>query len=1005
MPYNHQLILRWSYCFLLFCIPVFGQNNFIELSGVVKDAKTLEVIPGVTVFIKNTNLGANTGLDGSFVLKAPSAQVQNGILVFSSIGYKTKEIQIKGAAVFDIQLEEDIEALDAVIITSSYGTSKRKEEVVGSISSIKPAEIATEQPATSIDELLAGQVAGVLIETNPNLGEPVSINIRGQGTLTPLNNNALGTSTQPLIIVDGIILSEELGIQGSNFFDGNGNLDENFLNPLARVGIQDIESIEVLKDAAAVGLYGANAANGVILITTQSGKAGKVQFNASVQGGYSEAFDGIKYMNGEQFNELNNIYNFNTGNTNNIRDWNGVDTNWFDLLNQNGAFTRYSVGANGGSDLFRFRGSVTYQTREESQISNNFSQWNTSFGANYNGKRLKAAIKIAPSLIEKNNPNTLYNFAVNPTIPLRDDTGNFTPFASFGNPVAVAQQNKSLSETFALLTSINLSYELSDQWKITTLYGSDFSQKDEDRFFSSLNGSGRFNGGDLGRRLLRERNTSNWNWSASVNYENSIGNHHVDGVAGIETRGENADFSYIRAQDLQSPEVLVSPTVAREIDRQQDRSENYGRSGFAQFNYNYDKTYFFLVNFRIDQSSAFGDDNNTALNGGAGASWVISNEKFLQETSWIDFLRLRTSYGTTGNSRIGSYAALGLYDRQNNGYNGFPFYANPSGTAPNPNLGWERNNKFNLGIDLNVFEKFQMTLELFHDRRLDMIVSRDVLPESGYANAQINGAEMVNQGIEFSLNANWIKTEDFTWNTSFNIATLRNEVISLTGLGSDFSGAEVARSQQIGFPTSTIWGFPSLGIDPATGRELFQVNGQTYDSAYVRANFENDSWVPIGDSQPDFYGGIRNSFTYKGFNLNIITSYTYGGQQLVDRTLIDNYNSLQFRNLNVNAFYDAWRQPGDVARYPAITNTVSVVNSSRYIYDTSNIQLKSVSLNYTIPVDQWKLPLKTLSVNINGSNLFYWFKDKSEDGRNGIAEFRNIYPQMRTFSLGLNTTF
>jgi TonB-linked SusC/RagA family outer membrane protein len=992
---------------LLFSVFSLAQNQQRDITGIIVDSKTQEPISGATIIIKGTKQGAATLLDGTFSyrLTGTAAEISNTILVVRSIGYERKEILVGDTFYFNIELIEDIESLDAVVITSSYGTKKLREEVVGSISSIKPAEIAIEQPATSIDELLAGQVAGVLIETNPNLGEPISINIRGQGTLTPLSNQTTGTSTQPLIIVDGIILSEELGIQGSNFFDGNGNLDENFLNPLARVGIQDIESIEVLKDAAAVGLYGANAANGVILITTKAGKAGKIRFNASVQGGFSAAFDRIQYMNGEQFNELNNIYSFNTGNFNNIRDWNGVDTDWFDLLNQNGSFTRYSVGASGGTKLFLFRGSITYQDRTESQISNDFSQWNTSFGANYEGKKFKAAIKLSPSFIEKNNPNTLYNYAVIPTIPLRDDAGTFTPFASFGNPVAVAQQNKSLSETIALLTSINLSYEFTEHLKVSTLFGSDFSEKSEDRFFSSLNGSGRFNGGDLGRRLLRERNTNNWNWSANLNYQNSIGSHNFDGIVGLETRGETAEFSYVRGQDLLSSEILVSPTVANEIDRQADRSESYGRSGFSQLNYNYDKKYFFLVNFRVDQSSAFGDDNNTALNGGAGASWVISNEKFLQETSWLDFLRLRTSYGTTGNSRIGSYAALGIFDRQRNGYNGSPFYTNPSGTAPNPNLGWERNNKFNIGIDLNLFQKFKMTLEVFHDRRLDMIVSRDVLPESGYATAQINGAEMINEGIEFSLNADWIKSKDFTWNTSFNIATLRNEVVSLRGLGSDFSGAEVARSQQVGFATSTIWGFPSLGIDPATGRELLSVDGQTYDSAYIRANFQNDSWVPIGDSQPDFYGGIRNNFSYKGINLNIITSFTYGGQQLVDRTIIDNYNSLQFRNLNVNTFYDTWRQPGDVARYPAMTNSVSVSNSSRYLYDTSNIQLKSLSLSYNLPVSQWKLPVETLSVNANGSNLFFWFKDRSEDGRNGIAEFRNVYPQMRTFSLGLNTTF
>jgi hypothetical protein len=264
---------------------------------------------------------------------------------------------------------------------------------------------------------------------------------------------------------------------------------------------------------------------------------------------------------------------------------------------------------------------------------------------------------------------------------------------------------------------------------------------------------------------------------------------------------------------------------------------------------------------------------------------------------------------------------------------------------------------------------------------------------------------MRNRGIEFSLEASWLKTDNFQWTSSFNIATLDNEILSLIGVSSSFSAAATARAQQVGNSTSALYGFESIGIDPATGRELFRVDGQIYDSAYVRANFDSSDWQIIGDSQADFYGGLRNTVAYKSFTLGIITSYEYGADQLVDRNIIDGYNVLLNRNLNVNAIDEIWRNPGDLATYPVPTNSVSVSNSSRYIYDTSNIQLKSVTLSYQAPVDQWKLPVNSLSFNVNGSNLYYWYKNGSESGRNGIAEFRNTYPQQRTFSLGINTTF
>jgi TonB-linked SusC/RagA family outer membrane protein len=1004
---THRLIKTLITYFLFFAGIIAIAQNQRAISGVVLDKRTGAPVIGAVLFIKGTKQGAVTNINGIFNYTIKREDIENTFLTVSFLGYKTQEIRVGSKSNFTVFLEEDIESLDAVVITSSYGTKKLREEVVGSIVSIKPKDIAIEQPATSIDELLQGQVAGVLIETNPNLGEPVSINIRGQGSLTPLNGASVGTSTQPLIIVDGIILSEELGIDGSALFDaGTGSLSENFLNPLTRVGIQDIESIEILKDAAAVGLYGANAANGVILITTARGKKGKTQYNASVQGGVSLAFDQIKYMSGEQYNELRNLYHTNNGAVDNLRPWNGINTDWFELLNQKGSFTRYTAGASGGGELFRFRGSVSYQQREESQIGNSFDNLNSSFSANYIGKKLKAGISFSPSLSTKNNPNTLYNFAVDPTIPVRDENGALTPFDTFGNPLAVAQQNKSESQTLAFLTSIQLSYQFNDHLKLATLLGTDFSNKDEDRFFSGLNGSGRFNGGDIGRRILRTRDTRNWNWNATLTFDKSFKKgHNFDAILGIETRGEKSERSFIRGDnfaDFTSPQPI---RTAEEIDERYDSAEQYGRSGFTQLNYNFNKKYFLLVNFRVDQSSAFGGDNDTALNGGLGTSWVASNEKFLSDTDFIDFLRLRASYGTTGNSRIGSYRALGLYQFNFNGYNGID-YVNPVGTAPNPNLGWERNNKFNLGIDFNFKSNYKLTLEVFRDLIQEAIVSRPAIPESGYSNIQINGASMVNSGIELSFNADWIRNENFSWSTNFNAATLRNEVTALSGIGSDFSAAERARAQQVGFPTSTIWGFESLGIDPATGRELFNVAGNTYDAQYVRENFTNADWTPIGDTQPDVYGGMRNNFKYKNFNLGVIMSYTFGGEQIIDRSIIDNYNVFFNRNLNLNAFYESWREPGDLAGYPALSNSNPIVsNSSRYLYDTSNLQLKSVSLSYNLPVRNWKIPLKTCTVNMNGSNLFYWFMEPGESGRNGIAEFRNVYPQMRTFSVGINTTF
>lgn len=996
---------------IAFCLSfLFGfSQNIRDISGIVKDKATNEPLLGASILIDGTSKGATTNLDGKFQYTInTSSAINKVVLVVSYLGFKTQKITVGNALFFDILLEEDAQSLNEVVVTSSYGTKKLKQEVVGSIASVKSQDIIVEQPAISFDDLLEGQLAGVYIETNPRLGEETSINIRGQGSLTPLGANVVGTSTQPLIIVDGIILAEEVGIDGSNFFDaGTGNLSENILNPLARVGVQDIESFDVLKDAAAVGLYGADAANGVILITTKAGRRGKPRFNAAIQSGTSQPINQFQYLNGFQYQTILNLYHFNNGDFNNIQEWNGVDTDWFDLLNQSGTFNRYQFGVSGGSEKWKYRVNATYQINNESQVNNDFKKLNTTLALDYTSKKFSGSIRFSPSISEKNDPNTLYAFAVAPTIPVFDETGNYTPFPTYGNPVAVANQNKKQAKTTAFLTSISGNYQILPNLKLTSLFGMDYSMKDEDRFLSGLNGSGQFNDGTLARRILRDRNTNRWNWSANLFYNTTFKSVHTfDALLGIEARQEQVDLSFARGNGftiIDSPQPISS---ASEQDYQRDSNESTGRSLFSQFNYNYKKKYYLLANARVDQSSAFGSDRNTALNAGIGASWNISSEEFFDPngTSFIDFMRLRISYGTTGNSRIGSYRALGLYSLLLNGYNGND-YANPT-SAPNPNLGWERNKKFNVGLDVNFLNRFKFTGEYFRDDIEDIITNRDVITEVGFSTAQINGAEMYNQGIELSLQANWIKLGNFKWSTNFNISKIENKVTSLKGLGSEFSSAEVARSRQVGYSTSTIWGFNFIGIDPATGRELFDVNGNIYDASYVLENFDSSDWTPIGDSQPEIFGGMRNNFSYKGFNLNMIVSFATGQDALMDRNLIDNYRVLFNRNISANVWDEAWQQQGDISRYPRISNSNPIVsNSSKYLFDESHIKLKSINLSYDFQTRKMKLPLKSLNLFVNASNLGYWFFNRGSDSANGIAELRNVYPEMLTISLGLNTTF
>lgn len=981
-----------------------------NISGTVLDAESGIPLPGATLIVKGTQAGAVTNIDGVFNYTVSAADVEQVVLVVSYIGYKSQTVRLGTKSNFEIFLEEDVNSLEEVVITSSYGTKKLKQEVVGSIANIKTRDIIIEQSVASFDELLEGQTAGVYIEGSEEIGAPVNIHVRGQGSLTPLSGNAVGSSTQPLIIVDGVILAEEVGLDGSNFFDaGDGKYSEDFMNPLAKIGIKDIESINVLKDAAAVSLYGADGANGVIVITTKGGEKGPMKFSFSAQGGASSAMNQLEYMTGEQYQELRNLFYGNSGQPENVVPWNGVNTNWYGLLNQTGIYQKYNFSLSGGGNKINYRSSVGYQNIQESQVNNNFSKYNTSFSAGYNSTKLTIGVKVSPSFTVKNTPNTLSGYAVPPTISPYDAEGNYTPFNFYGNPIAVANQNRGLSKTLAFLNSFNANYKIMENLVASTLFGMDFSNKDQDTYFSGLNQTGIDNSGNKGTRVLRDRNTRRWNWNAKLSYNKTIGNHYFDVLAGVEARQNIVEYSYMRGKGFPEPGQIMPVETANEVSEDKDQSENTGRSFFSQVNYDFKKKYFLLGNFRMDQSSVFGSDNNTSYNGGAGASWVISNEAFMENVSFLEFLRLRVSYGTSGNSRIGSYRALGLYSVYNSsltGYNG-GYYANPQ-DPPNPNLGWEKNYKFNTGIDITTSFNLSLTVEFFNDFISDMIVSRDVIPEIGFGSVQINGADMYNRGVEVGFRYNVISQSNFKWSSQFNLSKIVNKVTHLQGLGSDYSSAEGARAQRIGYPTSIFWGYEFIGIDPALGRELFNVNGEIVDAATLREYyFDPEYYQPIGNSQPDFFGGFNNRFTIgKSLTIAVNMSYAYGSDSKVQKEVLDHYNVISLRNLSSNAYYGSWREPGDIALYPAVVkNNPLVSNSSKYVYNTSRIKLNSVNMSYNLRLKNKNIPFDKLRVFVNGSNLYYWFFDQTPDEMNDIDELRKVYPEMRTISFGISANF
>lgn len=1009
--------------FSLGLVSVSAQSTTI--SGSIEDENGLP-IQGAYVLLQGTKNGAVSDENGNFQYTMNSQSLNNAIVEVSAMGYKTITQKVGKKRIFHFLLAESPIELEELVVTSSYGTQKMKEEVVGSIVSVEAEDIQVEQAFESVDKMLDGVVPGVSVETSTTVGGAISINIRGQGTLSLLGNTLYGTSTQPLIIVDGVYLTEEAGFD-DEMFDGTGGFSEEFLNPLSKIAPEDIANISVLKDAAAVGLYGADAANGVILITTKKGRKGKAKYRFSAQTGVSTAINRIKYLSGEQYNTLRNEVLVDNGQS--AVAYNGVDTDWFDLLNKNGYFNRYNFSVSGG-DRLNYRVSFNHLNNNEPQRYNDYKTYSTALNLSYNQDKWDMVLNLRPSYSIKNQPNSLYAFALYPTLAPYDENGNFTSTGTEGiaNPLAAATQNQTEIKTFGLVSSLNTTYRITNNIRLNALLGVDYAHKNQDLWYSGDNESGRRSGtfvyqgityDNWGRRSIRKRKTFSWNMSANAYYEKQWNDtHFFDALVGVEIRKQKINNNRSHGVGFVDYGQIQDPYNAylQRDDPENDNNYSYNtytsdsrtRSLFSQLNYNYKKKYFLLANIRRDESSAFGGDKDVAFNGGVGASWVISQEKFLEKSQWLNFLRWRVSYGVTGNSRIGSYRSAGLYSVDVNDYDGYNqnIDATPY-TIENDNLGWESNYKFNTGVDFNFLNKFRFTVEFFREDIKDMIVSRDIPSDTGYNTVQINGAEMYNQGVDLAISADIVNRENFRWNSSFNISTLKNKVTDLKTVGSDYSSTNLY-AQRIGYSTSALWGFEYGGVDPATGNNLYIVNGEVYDQAYFYENFAGNPeyYSVIGNTQPKFYGGFTNRFNiYKNLSLQFKFTYKWDYDALVENELVDYYRITFNRNLSVNAL-DRWQQPGDITIYPRASNdTGTYSRTSKYVYDASYIKLQNINIAYRLNLKKENMFLDYLNFSLDVTNVFYWYKEKSPAGRNGYREFRFTYPEARTYTIGVSANF
>ncbi|WP_367210103.1 SusC/RagA family TonB-linked outer membrane protein [Sphingobacterium sp. R2] len=977
----------------------------ILLNGIVKDAKTGLPLTGATLILRKENKTYRTDSLGRYrILTAAENRGQE--IGIRYMGYQNYDIEVD-TGFQRINLVPLDQQLEEVFVSSTYEAPKLREEMIGSVYTISAKDLQADRPIESVDKMLEGLVPGLYVEPSTSLGTPVKLHIRGQGTLTNLTSNTgRSTSSQPLYVVDGVVVQEQEIGDANSLFSG-----ETLLNPIAGINPLDIESISVLKDAAATAIYGANAANGVILITTKSGRSGKAQLTASYNTGVSTFINQMKLLSGPQYYELLREFYINTGSTatdaSKKAGSNSIDTDWFGLTSRNARYDNINLSLSGGKGKDTYYLSMGYRNQQNASPGNGLKQYTGSIRYyNQFSDKLQMTTTISPALMRREGLDQFANAAyMPPNIPPYQEDGSYSTFLGLVNPVAALAENTDKALAFTGTARIELQYALLPFLSLRGAIGGNMLQSKQETFLSGIAGASTAKDGRL---RINDRTTYSWTSMLQLTYSPKWqSGHRFVGIAGMELKdqysnllvGQGSGFTYDR---------VIAIGLASTKTSSSSKISDATVSNYVQMNYDYDKRFYAALSGRADQSSMFGGDKQVALNGALGLGWNISNEKFMQAIQAIDFLRLRSSFGTTGNSRIGSYASRGLYKFNNVTYGG-QTSASPSSTAAqNPDLGWETNIKFNIGVDLNAFNRLRVTLDLYRNNIRNLIANISVPLETGYAGMPLNSGNMYNQGLDLSIAYQWLKQSKVTWNSTLIGGWNKNKVTSFNNpLIEQYaanSSDNIGAGQRVGYSSTSLWGVRWAGVDPNTGQEGFYTPaGDVVNRTEIRAMGQS-AYQLLGNTMPDFQGSLINNLGWKGFQLTINLQYNLGGNKFVPTTYLRDGNSLSNSNMSVNLL-DRWQQVGDITAIPKLNSSSPVNNSSRYLYSMTYIKLSNVSLSYRLADRLMKrMGIGQTALSFNVTNVFYWFKDKSPAGRNGIREYRFTYPETRNFSIGLRTT-
>ncbi|WP_180272304.1 TonB-dependent receptor [Maribacter sp. 4U21] len=1015
----------------------------LSVSGTVSDGEGAP-LPGANIIEKGTTNGTQTDFDGNFSITVSN---EDAILIVSYIGFSTQEIVLNGQTSVSVSLQEDTSGLDEVVVIG-YGSLSRSK-VLGAVSSVKSEDIS-QLPVGGVDQAITGRVPGVQVVSSGTPGSASQIRVRGVGTIT--------AGRSPLIVVDGYPLTE-----GS---------DLNAINPL------DIESIQILKDAASTSIYGSRGANGVIFVTTKSATSEEPTFNFDTYTGFQSVLNQIELLDAYEFAQL----------VKEARDWgyvsadpsnrsenddtatrlaNGAsprnlipgnidrylagtpgltNNNWLDDVFRDAVIQSHNLSVSGRSEKTKWFVSGGYFNQEGLIIGSDFERFTARINLETQlSDAVKFGVNMTPSVSNQNS--VVEGFTDSPLQQAILSEPFFTPYNDEGqlnisqqirwhnnggtdgalaeNPVAIALRRKNELNKFRLFGNSFVEVNILKGLTFKTLFGGDFDLSVREEFRPSTIGRYRQDVvAAVPSASERTRTRKNWITENTLTFDRSFGKHDLNLLGGYSYQREKFENIRVNAPVLDSNDI---PNVAgtAETTSEKDVSEWVLISYFSRLQYAYDSKYLLSASIRRDGSSRFGDNNKFGIFPSVSGGWVVSNEGFFPKESVISNLKLRYSWGKTGNNQIGDYGSIAVL-RQLNGIldNGLAGGQIPD-TAPNADLSWETSITNNAGIDISFFDnKLSLGVDYFTSTTEDMLLNVPVPQQSGFDSSLQNIGSLENKGLEIGFSISDINLGNVKWSSSINFSKVENKVLQLAP-GQEQIIAGGTNITQIGRPIGEFFGFVVDGIyksqaeidaSPQSGTDV-KVGDWRIVDVNGNGSINDDDRTTIGSALPDFTYGFNNRFAYKNFDLNVFIDGVEG-VDVLSRTVRNFTNGQGFSNQLVEYFENRWHPEnnpnGTLARpdYTQSSERLRANVSSAFLEDGSFLRVRNITLGYNMPTNVISdIGLKRLRIYATATNpfLFTDFKGFNPEQSNSNpldpSDTQGRYPLNRTLVLGLNISF